>query len=341
MSLINQVLKDLDARRGPATGVQVAALQGMGLLATNQLQWKWRPAPALWVAAAVLLGIAAYQLSRAELASVAQRTSDHPVTEQTQLLPPPARVADPEEDKADAQAPAVTNEVAPVQTRTDSEQVLAVPAAPAPQVKPLKVAVKKAVKTLTPRQQAARLFERAQQALAAQEPTRAEALLRQTLATDAGHVEARSQLAGLLVARQESAVAEQVLAEGLLDSPDQLDLAKPYAQLLVARNALEPALAALNRAIAANGVDAEALALRAGLLYRQSSHAEAAADYRQALSYQPMQAVWWTGLAVAEEHNGQTARALAAYQRAAQLPLEQAVREYVNARIQALQHGDR
>jgi hypothetical protein len=31
MSLINQMLRDLDARRGPASSVEIAALQGMGL----------------------------------------------------------------------------------------------------------------------------------------------------------------------------------------------------------------------------------------------------------------------------------------------------------------------
>ena len=38
MSIINQMLKDLDDRRGPAFGAQIAALQGMGLANANQIQ---------------------------------------------------------------------------------------------------------------------------------------------------------------------------------------------------------------------------------------------------------------------------------------------------------------
>jgi hypothetical protein len=40
MSLINQMLKDLDKRRGPLIKSQLAALQGMGLINnTGLLKW--------------------------------------------------------------------------------------------------------------------------------------------------------------------------------------------------------------------------------------------------------------------------------------------------------------
>ena len=53
MSLINQVLKDLDQQRGPADGLQVAALKGIGLVQAKQTQW-----PAILTASAFGLTLA-------------------------------------------------------------------------------------------------------------------------------------------------------------------------------------------------------------------------------------------------------------------------------------------
>jgi MSHA biogenesis protein MshN len=106
--------------------------------------------------------------------------------------------------------------------------------------------------------------------------------------------------------------------------------------LLAARGAHQTALTAL----AMVRRDAETEALRAAILHRTGSHAEAADAYERALREQPDQAVWWTGLAIAREHNQEPQRALHAYRQAAQLRPSAAVRDYVEQRIQALQTGE-
>jgi MSHA biogenesis protein MshN len=165
-------------------------------------------------------------------------------------------------------------------------------------------------------------------------------LLRQALDEYSRHVSARSQLAALHVSRQQEDKAERLLAEGLVTDSNQLALARPYAQLLSARDELVPALEALDRAIGQRQADAETLALRAAILYRIGRHTESASDYRQALQVQPNQALWWTGLAVALEQSSRSAQALEAYQRAVKLPLENPVDDYVKQRIHALSNKD-
>jgi MSHA biogenesis protein MshN len=127
-----------------------------------------------------------------------------------------------------------------------------------------------------------------------------------------------------------------MLAAGLAIDPHARALAKPYAQLLAARGALQAALDVL----AEVPPDAETTALRAAILHRIGNHAEAASAYEDALREQPEQAVWWTGLAIAREHNQEPRKALQAYRRAARLQLSDPVREYVEHRMQALQPRD-
>jgi len=189
------------------------------------------------------------------------------------------------------------------------------------------------VRNQGPEQQAEHRFAQAQRALVEQNWQQAERLLNQALEVLPGHLEARTQLASLLVSRQANDAAEQLLGEGLAIDPHAGALAKPYAQLLAGRGALQAALEVLAEA----HPDAETAALRAAILHRKGNHAGAADAYENALHEQPGQAVWWTGLAIAREHNQEPREALTAYRQAALLQLNEPVRQYVEQRIQALQ----
>ena len=144
---------------------------------------------------------------------------------------------------------------------------------------------------------------------------------------------AQNQYAG---PEQANDAAERLLGEGLAIDSQASALAHPYAQLLAERGALQAALQALGDI----HPDAESEALRAALLHRAGHHAEAAGAYEDALREQPEQALWWTGLAIAREHNQEPRAALQAYRRAARLQLSGTVRQYVEQRMQALQHRE-
>ena len=77
MSLINQVLKDLDRQRGPADGVQVAALEVVGLVQNEHTNWSTL---LLWVGlglAALLLAFFGFHLA-GDLKYVTEQRSTGP-----------------------------------------------------------------------------------------------------------------------------------------------------------------------------------------------------------------------------------------------------------------------
>ncbi len=335
MSVINQMLKDLDNRRGPANGVQLAALQGMGLLNVNRIQWQTGLPLIGRGFAAVLAVIIGYQ-SIGWWLDNGQGTAATGHTLKARVAVTPASEVSPAlpvESEADAkQFPVIVKNPQPPTARARTDELQTSQPAPVRSLAPVKI--------LTPGQQAEQLFARAQLAFADHRQRRGEQLLLDTLDASPGHSDARTQLAVLLISRQQTEEAELLLADGLSTDPYSLELARPYARLLAARGALIPALETLDRAIDQDGADAEALALRAALLYRMDRHAESVTAYRQALNDQPHRALWWTGLAVSLEHSGESVHALAAYRRAADFPLEKAVDDYVRQRIERLQNAE-
>jgi len=342
MSLINQMLKDLDQRRGPLNETQFAALQGMGLVNINQLKWHRGLPLAAGFVAGIMAILVSYQANTwwnnkpeskpvfipqaaTEVAGPEQNAKlDTVATPDNIHAAAPARIADKVDFKENPlDKPAVRHTESPT---TAPPTALETDSAP--------------VTVLTAEQKAERLFTRAQRALSRDQQQRGENLLRKALTEYSGHQRARSQLAALLLSRKQEDRAERVLAEGLATDSRQPALARPYAQLLAARGELVPALETLDRAIDQRQPDPETLALRAAILDRMDRHTESAATYRKALQLQPQRALWWTGLAVALERDSQTGQALEAYQHAARRPLDKPVADYVNQRIQVLRNKE-
>jgi len=342
MSLINQMLRDLDKRRGPVKVSHIAALQGMGLININRFKQYDSRSFTAWGMAALLTVIAGYQASiwwnsRSESAPAIASQTDTEATEpeqnaQLDTLPP--------QDNFNAEPLAtITNKAEFTEQPVDIAVVPRAEPVQTAQQTPPETVIRPA-KLLTPEQKAEHLFARAQQALSSHQQQRGENLLRDALDEYSRHVTARSQLAALLLSRQQEDEAERILSEGLLTDSRQLALARPYAQLLAARGELVPALETLDRAVVQNQADPETLALRAAILYKMKRHTESAAAYRKAVQGQPKRALWWTGLAVALEQDGQSRQALEAFQRAAELTLDKPVDDYVKQRIKVLSNKD-
>jgi len=346
MSLINQMLRDLDRRRGPAIPGQSAGAPGLRTVSEPQLIW-WRHLHATVaglavIATAAMVYLAGVQNPVPEPAGQALATASH--TRIVQLpIPPPQitqmRATRPGPISTDAEGPLAEIDDKTVTARgTQAMAAVEVQRLNIPTPGPL-ASVETAATTVVkpdPQQQTTRLFEQAQQALERQHNQSAETLLEQVLAADPGHTDARRQLIALMLAEQRPDTAEALLFEGLQITPRHVDMTRAYAQLLAQRNALQAALDTLEPVTAGDTADAEALALKAEILNRLQQFPEAVSNYRQAVRLQPDHAVWWTGLGVALEHDAQPAAALDAYRQAARRPLQDAVRTFVEQRMQVL-----
>lgn len=150
---------------------------------------------------------------------------------------------------------------------------------------------------------------------------------------------ARLALVDALLRTGRAAGARRVLEEGMRLAPAQHAFVKQYAGLLLAGGDPQAALAALEEAAApAPAEDPEWHSLKANLLQRLGRHAEAGTLYGTLLRLDPGRGVWWAGLAISLDQQGRGEEALAAYRRAqAAGGLAPSLAAYVNERVAALQ----
>jgi MSHA biogenesis protein MshN len=334
MSLINTMLKDLDARAGqpgaaplpadvrPVTAperrgpVLRAALVGGALLAIGAGVVGWKtmqivPTPTPTPAPAVLA-----------VAPVAARTAvvvDLPAAAPVQVVdvapaaPVAAPMPEPEPEPEPAPAPAPpAKPVAPVSKppvakpapRTVSVAKTA-SAAPAPAA---------AGRTATPSQRAENAYRRALGVLEDGRVTEAIATLQAGLQIDPRHEAARQTLVGLLIEAGRPDDAMRQLQAALA-----IDARQPALAMLLARLQLErggPAIETLTRTLPHAAGNGEYHAFLAGVLQREGRAHEAAEHYQAALRRSPGNGVWWMGLGIALQADKRDAEALAAFARA-------------------------
>jgi Tfp pilus assembly protein PilF len=342
MSLINQMLRDLHRQHGADSGAQFMALWGHGLVAVNGGP-RWRNSRRLAWGLLAVAGLALLQAMFSTSSTHTLHTAGSGAQVQLPLALPaeqPRRAALRGADRTPVVAPPTESAGSTAPATGAPQAIAAIEAEPVRKravtsVTPAGPTAAR-ILTLTPGQKADRLFGQAQAALAGQDRATAAKLLRQVLAEYPQHGAAREQLAMLMIQDGQRENAEVLLTEGLVVTPKRAELARTCAQLMVERGALLPALHMLEPFTDSPAADAGALALQAAILDRLHRYSEATDAYRRALRLQPRQAVWWTGLGLALEHEGQPAPALAAYRRAAQLPLQDAVKTFVQQRIHAL-----
>ncbi len=197
--------------------------------------------------------------------------------------------------------------------------------------------INKIIRPLTNEQQSQLAFQRAIQMLSRNNSQDAQRALEEALSFSPAHLRARETLAAILLNSGRISEAANSLNEGLHLMPDAAPLAKLYARILVDQGDIVNAVAVLERARPAVAADSEYYALLAALYQQLEKHAQAAQVYRQILLRNPGAAHWWMGLALAQEAMGETTHALDAFQRAQRAGgLGDEVLKYIQARIMAL-----
>jgi len=169
---------------------------------------------------------------------------------------------------------------------------------------------------LTPKQLAKKRFTLASEAERDGKLKEAISYYEQTLGFDPSMHEARKQLAALHYGQGQLAKASEVLQQGMLLFPQQLDFALLLARVQQASGQADLALATL-----ANIPDTHPLArqkwmAQSDLAQKLGQFSVSEQAYRQLLQQEPQQAKWWMGLAYALDSQQQFFQARQAYRTA-------------------------
>lgn len=353
MSLINQMLRDLEERRADD-------------LVRQNLQREIRPLPParrpaamrplfLGVAGTAVLAAVAW-LAYTQWLQVAAETSPPSVATLPGLPPTPVSVPAPEGPPVvppeamlprEIEAPTgldglrltVSLQNLPAETPAPdvapAAPVIEAPAKVAPQssvppaVKPAGNAPKAAVEApampgsveksaslTTPRERADADYRKAQAAAAAGRGGETVEALQAALRQDPGHVPARQALIRTLVDLRHLEEAEAVLRDGLEQQPAQVSWAMSLARLQVERNDWSAALKTLGRSAAFGARSADYQGFTGHVEHRLGHYRDAIIHYQGATRLAPAEGRWWLGLGLALEADGQGGEAKEAFRRA-------------------------
>jgi len=355
MSIINQVLKDLDRQgantRAPHGVIAVDQAEpgsarwplwlGGGLLALLAAVWWWWPTPPVSMQAnppvtppvtpplgalPATPGEPRLQLSLqlGEAGRTAGAESSEAVGADASHMASPSAPAAVIPENPPARRIAFIPQPPRLDTRL-SEPTPGAPLEAAPG--PAETGVVKQIKPLTPQVQAEDAWRQAGRLLEQGREHDARQRLEQALLFDPAHVAARQRLVALVLAASDLPRAEVLLREGLALHPNDPWYPRSLAQLRMQQGDFVHAAEILKAALAKRP-DAANWALYAGTLARLEQPGEAARAYREALRLDATQGNWWIGMAVALEQTSDPAAAGEAYRRALQTRLSNELRDF-------------
>lgn len=334
MSVVNKMLRDLDARRIGADE-RAALPTAVTPLAAHDERGRGRAGPLL---AAILLlsalAVAAWLALRPEVpppspAPVAAIATNPPET-RTAAAPEPAaatgglRLA--EQLSTSPQAPAPRRAAEPAPKPAAATPPAPLPAAiVAPSSSPAKVTpaeprIEKQARPLSAAERAEAEYRRGLALLRAGSPDDAAGAYRSALAEQPEHSAARPALAALLIEARAYDEAEEVLRKGTELPAVRLASAIALARLKVERNQSGAALEVLQQHAAAGERSADYQGFAGALLNRVGRPAEAVERYQAATRLTPADGRWWAGLGIALEAAGRPAEAREAFLKARGLP---------------------
>jgi MSHA biogenesis protein MshN len=157
--------------------------------------------------------------------------------------------------------------------------------------------------------------------------------LQQALVDQPAHLQARLMYARLLQSDGRIPQAQVVLSEGVQLLPQAFPLYAALAQMQLMGRQHEQAVATLERGLPAAGNDAAYHALLATALQQQARHADAIDHYVIALRQQPDSSNWLVGLGISLQAQGNKQGAAEAYERAIELGLPAALSQFANERL--------
>lgn len=311
MSLINQMLRDLETRRAGSSEKQSLPNEVRPLPAAGAAERGLTPLllVAAAIAASVAIGWGFVELTTQPPPSVTASVpaAPPPIHHESALkldpdltaarippvlMPPPrqAKVAAPAEmpPPPKVSAPAATNEIVamPIEKRAPTTDNNGSPT------------------------------QRAREQLNAGQREAAETTLKQAVQATPGHVAARQMLFGLMLEQRRNDEALALLKEGLALLPEQTQWASNAARLQVDRDDVPGAWETLQHSLPAAATQGEYRAFCGTVLSRLKRYGEAVGHYQAALRTNPTEGRWWVGMALAFDADGKPAESREAFSRA-------------------------
>jgi MSHA biogenesis protein MshN len=373
MSLINQMLQDLDKRgANPASSDAVYMAPGALPFTSSRSNWQWLLA-LLLVLSLGLAWMAWHQLR--PLANSAPAPAQPTVTAAVSAAPlsSPPKLPAQEMEAAVDELPAISDlpVLLKLTSQLDTRLVSQTPASeaiaitdkpnpptlnaksekPSPPAKAMAAQILskspeptapqpqlKLHKEATTHQQAEGEYRQATVLQQQGRTAESVAMLEQALKIDGQHAAARQSLISLLLESKRYDEAMRYLQQGLAQDQNQTGLAMILARLQVEKSNLPAALATLQASLPYASERADYLAFFAALLQREARHKEAIDSYQKALKKNPQNPVWWMGLGISLQADGRRPEALEAYLRAKSLTgLSPDLVAFIEQKIAALQ----
>jgi tetratricopeptide (TPR) repeat protein len=370
MSLINQMLTDLDKRKTRSQDGGDSVPEPIPVAAAAHPNRKFLilgvgAAVAVVIALVILWSMGSNDSSGPQTAAIERQemgeeasaevtpAENQPLSAQTTDV---AVGIEPKAPLTSANTPAET--VAPVQEVTplpDSKEQVSAQVAPPPQrqsaaeerhlppiepvidvePEPAVSSYKKPVKRATSKKESS--FAKGQRYLSQGRLAEAEAALRKALDQAANNHQARELLAGLLIRGGRNDEALHLLQEGAARAPQRPGFALLQARILMQQGDRAQAVTLLEEVARSGSGNKQVITLLAVLYQQQKQHEQALELYRMLIEREPGLASNWVGAAISLEALGNSEEALSAYQRAVSLPnLAQALRAYATDRIENL-----
>ena len=364
MSLINQMLRDLDKRHapdalaGPATrGMSEHAQAVPARAGMSDLFWRIMAAAMLfavaWVAWVVwqlmprpIVTDLAYQSARAPAVAKSEPAPPVAATVKEETAPAPKM---PAQQAAAKPAFDMLRLATELTTPIPPRRAIAPRTASRPAAAPVKTA---AAQPVAPSAEPGKIDRRATstsaKTRAEQEFRRAIALVNQgriaeamdgfrtALELDPQHEGARQTLVALLIEAKRVDEAAAILQSGLAVNPDNVTFAMLLARILVDRNQIPDALAVLQRHAAPPDRNPDFHAFAGALYQRLGRHDEAILQYQSALQLAPSAGVWWVGLGISLQAADRRKEAADAYGRAKSAGLSTELLAFVDQRLKQL-----
>lgn len=329
MSIINQMLRDLDARHASANE-RAGLPTGLRTLPPEQAS---RPKTWLLLAAGLIVGalIAWFFVSQTVVppAPPAPPPATVVQTPEPQPVPAPAPVSVPAPVPAPVVAPAIK---LPMPVAIPPVKPAAAPASvAAPVEKPMKAVAPSLVVAAPigegqidkqpksgglPRELAETEYRKGMQAAGIGDTATAIPALRRALDIDPKHIKARQALLSVLASSRQWDEVRQVAQSGLALDPARTGWASILARLQHEQGDTEGAVKTLENHAAHAAGDADFQGLFAFLLQKRQRFADAAQHYQAALALRPGEGRWWFGLGLALDAAGRGDEAKAAFGKA-------------------------